>query len=52
MSASLLRLNAIKMMKSVLAGTAASKLQDVLEAAFGNESDDDEDYTPEGQPQG
>ena len=48
---SLLRLNAIKTMKSVLAGTATSKLQDVLEAAFGDEKDDDEDYIPEDQPQ-
>ena len=51
MLASLLRLNAIKTMKSILAGTAANKLQDVLEAAFGGEDEDDEDYIPEDQPE-
>ena len=51
MSASLLRLNAIKMIKSVLAGTAANKLQDELKAAFGGEDKDDEDYIPEDQPE-
>ena len=51
MLVSLLRLNAIKIMKSVLGGTAASKLQDVLEAAFGDEDEDDEDYIPEDQPE-
>ena len=51
MSASLLRLNVIKTMKSVLAGTTANKLQDVLEVAFGGEDKDDEDYVPEDQPE-
>ena len=51
MLASLLRLNAIRIMKSVLAGTAASKLQDVLEAAFCEEEEDNEDDVPEDQPE-
>ena len=51
MLASLLRLNAIRIMKSVLARTAASKLQDVLEAAFCEEEEDNEDYVPEDQPE-
>ena len=48
---SLLRLNAIKTMKSVLAGTAANKFQDVLKVAFGEEDEDEEDYVPEDQPE-
>ena len=37
-------------MKSVLTGTAASKLQDVLKAAFCDEYEDNEDYIPKDQP--
>ena len=44
MSASLLRLNAIWLIKGVLAGTVTKKLQDVLEAAFCEEGVDDDDY--------
>ena len=47
MSASLLHLHAIRLMKSVLAGTETKKLQDVLEAAFGSDEEDDEDIPPE-----
>ena len=43
MLVSLLRLNAIKTMKSVLARTAANKLQNVLKAAFGGKDEDDKD---------
>ena len=50
MSASLLRLDAIQTMKIVLAGTAANKLQDVLEAAFGGD-EEKETEDPEGQPE-
>ena len=47
MSASLLRLHAIGLMKSIFAGTETKKLQDVLEAAFGSDEEDDEDIPPE-----
>ena len=43
MSASMLHLHAIRLMKSVLAGTKTKKLQDVLEAAFGSDKEDDDD---------
>ena len=35
MTASLLRLNTVRLMKGVLAGTATQRFQDVMEAAFG-----------------
>ena len=47
MSASMLRLHAIRLLKSILAGTETKKLQDVLEAAFGSNEEDDEDIPPE-----
>ena len=47
MSASMLRLHAIRLMKSVLAGTETKKLQDMLEAAFGSDEEDDEDIPTE-----
>ena len=50
MSASLLRLDAIRTMKIDLARTAANKLQDVLEAAFGGD-EEKETEDPEGQPE-
>ena len=47
MSASLLCLNAIHLMKEVLAGTETKKLQDVLEAAFCEEGAKDDDFIPD-----
>ena len=47
MSASMLHLHAIRLMKSVLAGTETKKLQDVLEAAFGSDEEDDDNFVPE-----
>ena len=47
MSASLLRLNAIRLMKGVLAGTKTKKLQDVLEAAFCEQGVEGDDYIPD-----
>ena len=47
MSASMLCLHAIRLMKSVLACTETKKLQDVLEAAFGSNEDNDEDIPTE-----
>ena len=44
MSASLLHLNAIHLMKGVLVGTETKKLQDVLEAAFCEEDAKDDDF--------
>ena len=43
MSASMLRLHAIHLMRSVLAGTETKKLQDVLEAVFGTEEKETEE---------
>ena len=47
MSASLLCLNAIRLMKGVLAGTKTKKLQDVLEAAFCEQGVEGDDYIPD-----
>ena len=47
MSASMLQLHAIPLLKSVLAGTEAKKLQDVLEAAFGTVKEKHEDAPTE-----
>ena len=47
MSASLLRLNAIRLMKGVLTGTETKKLQDVLEAAFCEQGAEGDDYIPD-----
>ena len=47
MSTSMLRLHAIRLIKSVLASTKTKKLQDVLEAAFGSDEEDDEDIPTE-----
>ena len=47
MSASMLHLHAIRLMKSVLAGTETKKSQDMLEAAFGSDKEDDEDIPTE-----
>ena len=47
MSASRLHLYAIQLIKSVLVGTETKKLQDMLEAAFGSDKEDDEDIPTE-----
>ena len=47
MSSSMLCLHAIQLWKSVLAGTETKKLQDVLEAAFSSDEEDDEDIPTE-----
>ena len=47
MSASLLHLNAIRLMKGVLAGTETKKLQDVLEVAFCEQGAEGANYVPD-----
>ena len=47
MSASLLHLNAIRLMKGFLAGTETKKLQDVLEAAFCKQGAEGADFVPD-----
>ena len=47
MSASLLRLNAIRLMKGVLTRTETKKLRDVLEAAFCVQGVEGDDYIPD-----
>ena len=47
MSASLLHLNTIHLMKGVLAGTETKKLQDVLEAAFCKQGAEGANYVPD-----